>query len=249
MGVVVKRTPSRRGRNSAINGSRRVFDPFDRIVAVGFVLAVVAVAVQTVAHLANAFFFDYGIWNFDADGDGNALTWASSVATFTAALGALLLGLLPRTPRWRMVALAAVLAFLSLDDAVGVHEELTSEVVHGLDVPTSVGRALWPMLYLPLLAFVVISLWRLAADAPQRIRGPILLGLALLAAAVAGETMSSLWWDEESRPLIDDLEVAVEEGAELAAWILIATAFGGIVVNRLLRMGGATSSRAGEEAL
>jgi hypothetical protein len=239
--VVAERTSSQ-GTSLAINGSRRIFDPSHRVVQVGCILAVVAVAVQTVAHFANAFFFDYGVWNFDADGDGNALTWASSVATFTAALGAFLLGVMARTPEWRLVALAAVLAFFSLDDAVGLHEELTSEVVHGLDAPTSVGRVLWPLLYFPVLAFVVISLWRLAAGAHRHIRGPIVVGLALLAAAVAGETMSSLWWEEESRPLIDDVEVAIEEGAELAAWILIATAFGGMVVGRLLRVGRTTAS-------
>ena len=96
------------------------------------------------------------------------------------------------------------------------------------------------MLYLPLLAFVVVSLWRLAANASERIRRALLLGLALLAAAVAAEVLSAVWWSEDSRPLVDDLEIAFEEGAELAGWILIATAVLAIVADRLVRIGKST---------
>jgi hypothetical protein len=222
------------------NGSAPSPDLVGRVIAAGFVLALVGVVLQTIGFLANAFLLDYDIWNLDADADGNALAWASSVATFTAALGALLLGLLAPTTSWQMLGMAAALAFFSLDDAVGVHEELASEAVHGLDLPTSVGRAFWPMLYLPLLAFVVVSLWRLAADASERIRRALLLGLALLAAAVAAEVLSAVWWSEDSRPLVDDLEVAFEEGAELAGWILIASAVLGVVVDRVVRIGKST---------
>jgi hypothetical protein len=210
------------------------------VIAAGVVLAVVAVVLQTIGFFANAFFLEYGIWNLDADRDGNALAWASSVATFAAALGALLLGLLAPTGRWQMFGMAAALSFLSLDDAAAIHEKLASRTVQSLDFPAIVGHAFWPLLYLPLLAFVVFSLWRLATNASKNIRRPMLLGIALLAAAVAAEMASSLWRSEDSRPLVDDLEIAFEEGAELAGWILIATAVLGIVVDRLVRIGKST---------
>lgn len=232
----------------AENGSAPSPELVGRVIAAGFVVALVAVVLQTIGFFANAFLLDYEIWNLDADADGNALAWASSVATFAAALGALLLGLLAPATSWQMFGVAAALGFFSLDDAVGIHEELASETVHGLDLPTSVGRAFWPMLYLPLLAFVVFSLWRLATNASERIRRAMLLGLAFLAAAVAAEILSAVWWSEDSRPLVDDLEIAFEEGAELAGWILIATAVLGIVVDRLVRIG-KTTARPGIEGL
>jgi hypothetical protein len=202
----------------------------------GFVAAVVAVAVQTVAHLTNAFVLDYEIRNMDADADGNALSWASSVAIYTAAVGAFLFSLSASSPR-RFVALGAVFVFFSLDEVAAIHEQVVTVSVRGLDVPTSVGRALWPILYLPLLVFVVITLWRLAASAPDLIRRVFLLGLALLAAAVLAEAMTALWSSEGSRPLVDDLEVAAEEGAELAGWIFVATAFAALHFDRVARAG------------
>jgi hypothetical protein len=221
----------------------------DRVLSFGFVVAAVAVAGQTVAHLTNAFFLDYEIRNMDADADGNALSWAASVAIFTAALGAFLFSLFPSVPTRRFVALSAAFVFFSLDEVAAIHEKLASVSVHGLDVATSVGRALWPILYVPLLVFVVISLWRLAATVPDRIRSAILLGLALLAAAVVAEAMSTLWWNEDSRPLIDDLEVAVEEGAELGGWIFVATAFAAILFDCLARAGEPLLPRANGEGL
>jgi hypothetical protein len=209
----------------------------DRVVSFGFVTAAVAVAVQTVAHLTNAFFLDYEIRNMDADADGNALSWVTSVAIFTAALGAFILSLLPSVPTRRFVALGAVFVFFSLDEVAAIHEQLATVAVHRLDVATSVGRVLWPIFYLPLLAFVVISLWRLAASARDRIRRVILVGLALLAAAVVAEAMSTLSSSEDSRPLIDDLEVAAEEGAELGGWIFVATAFAAMHFEGFARAG------------
>jgi hypothetical protein len=212
-------------------------------------VAAIAVAGQTVAHLTNAFFLDYEIRNMDADADGNALSWAASVAIFAAALGAFLFSLFPSVPTRRFVALSAVFVFFSLDEVAAIHENLASVAVRGLDVPSSVGRAGWPILYVPLLVYVVFSLWRLAASAPNRIRSAILLALGLLAFAVVAESIATLWWSEDSRPLLDDLEVAVEEGAELGGWIFVATAFAAILFDCLARAGELLLPRANGEGL
>jgi hypothetical protein len=212
-------------------------DALARIVRVGVASAVIAVTVQTAAHLTNAFFLDYAVRNMDADADGNALSWAASVTLFTAALAAFVLSMLPSVRSRHFIGLGGILAFFSLDEVAAIHEKFASITVHSLDVPLSVGRAVWPVLYLPLLVFVATSLWRLAATSPSRIRSVIVLGLALLVAAVGAEATSALWWREDSRPLADDLEVAAEEGAELAGWILIGTGLVAIVYDRLLRAG------------
>jgi hypothetical protein len=243
VGVLTKSTP----RPAAVRDPMYGADLVDRVVSLGFVAAAVAVAVQTVAHLTNAFFLDYEIRNMDADADGNALSWLTSVAIFTAALGAFLLSSFPSVPTRRFIALGTVFVFFSLDEVAAIHEQLATVSVHRLDVATSVGRVLWPILYLPLLVFVVISLWRLAASAPARIRRAILLGLALLAVGVVAEAMSTLSSSEGSRPLIDDLEVAAEEGAELGGWIFVATAFAAMLFEGVARAGERLLPRANGE--
>jgi hypothetical protein len=46
------------------------------------------------------------VMNMDAGVDGNALSWASSAATFSVAVGALLLGLFSRRINWSMISLS-----------------------------------------------------------------------------------------------------------------------------------------------
>jgi hypothetical protein len=209
--------------------------PVDRVVSVGLVLALVAVSVQTVAHLTNAFVLDYRSWNMDATADGNALSWASSVATFTAALGAVLLGLLPTKRVWAFVALGGVFAFFSLDDVIGIHETLAFVHVFGYDPPNTLSRALWPLMYLPLFGFAILKLWRLSVHVQDRIRRTIWLALGLFLVAFVAEAIATLWWeeDDDSRLLVDDVEVTIEEGSELGAWILVSTAFAAILFERL----------------
>lgn len=234
MGVILKRLPG--PVELAANGSRAPADLGGRLVALGFVLAVVAVVLQTTGHLLNAFVLDYGVWNLDAGQDGNALSWASSAATFGAALGAFLLGIAAATPVWRLVLLAGALAFMSVDDVVAIHEKLAF-ANYGVDIPNVIRRGFWPLLYLPLFAFVGLTLWQISARMQERIRRSIQLGLGLLAFALVAEVVATLWWsddDTSDRVLMGDLEVAAEEGAELAAWILIATGLLAILCVSLL---------------
>jgi len=62
----------------------------ERLLRIGVVLAVAAVGIQTLAHLANEFLLDDRVEGLDADVEGNAFTWASSVAVFAVAIAALL---------------------------------------------------------------------------------------------------------------------------------------------------------------
>jgi hypothetical protein len=232
--VVTKGTPPPSEARQELAG-RVPPQPVDRLLSGGLALALVAVGAQTVAHLTNALLLDYASWNMDATADGNALSWASSVATFTAALGAVLLGLLPTTRAWQFVALGAVFAFFSLDDVIGIHETVAFVHFFGYDPPNTLTRALWPLLYLPLFAFAILKLWRLSGHVHDRIRRTILLALGLFLVSFVAEAIATLWWeeDDDSRFLVDDVEVSIEEGAELAAWILVSTAFAGILFERL----------------
>lgn len=221
----------------------------DRILNAAFVVAAVAVAAQTLAHLTNAIVFDYDYFQLDADQDGNAVSWASSVATFGVAFCAVLLGLVGADRAWRLFVLACVLCFFSLDDSITIHEEIASAATRMLDVEEKVSRVLWPLFYLPLLAFAATTLWRLSSPARDPIRRAIWLGLTLLAVAVLAELVSVLWSDSDPthRTLADDIEVAVEEGAELAGWIVLAAALAGLLVVHLMRIADTARGRPGAE--
>jgi hypothetical protein len=200
----------------------------DRIMSITIVAALAAVAFQTFAHLANAWLLDYRVWNLNADGDGNALSWVSSMVTFAAALSAAAIGLTVPHLRRTAFALALVLAFFSLDDIVAIHEELGKDVREDLlGLPRGAGRLIWPVLFFPLLGFTFLAVWQIAKAARARAAKLLRLALLLLVVAVAAEAAWSVWFfaDGDTQTWPDALQVAFEEGAELGAWILITGAF------------------------
>ena len=187
-------------------------------------IALAAVIVQSAAELAN-FGFDADLDALNADEEFNAFAWASSVSTFAAAfflfVPAVAAGTLDRVT----VLLSGSLAFLSLDDAIGLHERLAEHSVEILDAEVSLQRVVWPLVYLPLLAFVFVILWRMArCGSPTSIA--LKAGLFLLAAAIVAELTSALYVEEGVDTWPAAIEVAFEEGAELAGWILIAGGLG-----------------------
>jgi hypothetical protein len=193
----------------------------DRIVGLAARAGIAVVAAQTVLHLTNAV-LDYRVWNFHADVDGNAISWVSSVVTFTAALAAAGVAVTVPSARLAALAVAGVLAFFSLDDVVGFHERVGVHV-RG-DLASGWGRLLWPAVFFPLLAFCFLMLLRLSRAAPRRARTAIRVALGLLVFAIAAEAAWSAWFlsgrGTETWP--DTVQVAVEEGAELFAWFLVA---------------------------
>lgn len=208
-----------------------------RLLVVAVVAAVVAVAVQTVVHLVGLAFFDLEIEVLNADADTSVFAWASIVATFAAAFAVLLLAVASWPARaGRHAALAGILAFLSLDDMVQIHERV-SGVWRRLGIPEDwhLARLLWPAMFFPLLGLAFVLLWRLGSnagpDAGRLVRG----GLLLLAGAVALEAASPLLfqfgWDHRTWP--HELEVVAEEGAELAGWILVAAGVSAVALREL----------------
>jgi len=209
--------------------------PFERIFILGLTLAASGAALQALSHLVNVFIFDGESWNLDAEADNNAWTWASSVATFTCAFVVVLLATFTPQRARRLWFVGLVLAFLSLDDLIKVHEQLGTAVRERLfDLPTGWGRIAWPAIFFPLLASVFLLLWQLGGDGPARARRWVRGGLALLAVAVALEIASAPWYisGRSAHSVPGALEVAVEEALELAGWIVIATA---LTVIMLLR--------------
>ena len=196
------------------------------IVAAGVLLTVAAVAVQTALYLADVYVLDRRVGTFDVDGEGGLSSWAASVTTFSTALLALLLALVQSARRVHLFVLAAAAAFLSFDEVVIVHERIGLKVTEALDLSNTYLRIAWPIVYLPLLATVAAILFQLARTNTDPVRSLLGIGLALLACAVGLEigglaldlipTLTETSW-------LYTMEIALEEGAELAGWILITT--------------------------
>jgi hypothetical protein len=210
----------------------------DRVIRYGIGLSVVGVLLQTFLHMTDFVVFDRGVDSFDADEDFGAPAWGSIAATFGASIGALLVSIV-RGQRFFLL-LAGVFAFLSFDDFMRVHERL-GEVgtVVGIGTELELGRIIWPLLFMPVLVASAVLLWLAAKQftgrASQLVRG----GLVLLVLAVALEAASAALFQVEyghgTWPY--EIEVVLEEGAELAGWIWIATALTAVACSTLVRTG------------
>ena len=197
-----------------------------------------AVAVQTVVHLVDLWAFDLEVELVRAESDTSAWAWASIVTTFTAAVGALLLYAARVGRPARLVALAAAVAVLSLDDFIQVHERVSARVTDlGAPEDWHVARLFWVVVFLPLLAATFWLLWDLSRTLSARFGRLVLGGAGLLVAAVALEALSPalFWLGFDHGDLVYELEVVAEEGAELGGWALIATACLAAAVDHLQR--------------
>ena len=199
-----------------------------RILTGTLVLAIAAVALQTVVDLFDFWALDRDVELLLADADLGVFSWASVAATSVVAVGALLLSTVDGRRRRLLWFVAATSAYLSLDDQIGLHERVgdIADRAEGF-AAWEPARLLWPALYLPLLAALFLGIWRLAGGFPRRPVRFVNVGLALLAAAVVLEVLSAAviraGYDRGS--VLYELEAVLEEGAELAGWILIAGAF------------------------
>jgi hypothetical protein len=193
----------------------------NRLLSFGLWFAIAAALLQTVIHLLNALAWDRRTLNVNFE--DTPFAWASTVTTASAAFVALIRAAGLPSERVAYALLAAVLAFLSLDDMIAIHEDLGTEAADLLGLAQSYDSVLWPAIYFPVLALGVLLLFRFGRDAPERPRRFIYAGLALLAAALAAEVLSGPWTGGEEE-WFHVIEGAFEEAAELAAWILIAAA-------------------------
>lgn len=196
-----------------------------RIVRFGLAISVVAVVVQTLLHVVDIAVFDRGANIFDADDDVTVSGWASTAATFAAALAVLPLAFVLRR-RW-LFFLSGVLAFFSFDDFIRLHERIAAGVESlGIDESLQLGRLIWAVIFFPLLVLTAAILWALAQSLAPEEASLVRFGLVLLAAAVVLEASSPALFafGLDHKDWQYEIEVVLEEGGELAGWIWIATA-------------------------
>lgn len=224
--------PSLSGTAASISGA---------VLSAGIVAAVSGVVIQTVAHSVWASVWPMAIFN--ADNDSSAFAWASTVVTFVAALAAAGLGALDSERRSTWFGVAAVFALLSLDDGVGVHERLGG-IADDLGLWEHANRAVGLVLIGPLLLAGFLLTWRATLAAEPETRRFARVGLLLLAGAALLEAVGSqlvrrAGYAGPDPPYL--VEVLLEEGAELAGWVLVATALVAMTCATLVRVGEAAS--------
>ena len=194
-----------------------------RLLALGIWLAVLGGVVQGVVHLAT---YNRAVDLLNADDEGTVWSWASSGTTFAAAVAALVLLAVRPSATVPLAVLAATFFFLSMDDAITLHERIVHSRVESLGPIDDGARVVWPLLYLPVLAAAFVLAWTLAQVVPQRVGRLLRIGLVLLVAAIAIEIAAAGLVEAgyESDSFVHNVEVAVEEGLELSGWMLVATA-------------------------
>lgn len=186
----------------------------------GRVVAIAGGLLLLVVHTVNALWFQRT--GLDANAEGNIWTWTSVVATFGVALGAALHALGRPQRRRLYIVLATSAAFLSADDLVGVHEWIADAIIVRLGISQTWDSFIWPVLYLPLMAGVVVVLLHVTRGAAAPIRRQAIIGLGLLGVAVAAEFLSAPWSNSGSS-WINAAEGGVEEAFEQAGWTLLAS--------------------------
>lgn len=197
----------------------------DRLLRSAVVLAVAGVAIQTFIHVFNLFVLNDRYYHLDVSAEKTVFAWASSAATFAAACACLLIAAVPETKgRLRMTVLGLLLAHLSLDDFVEIHERLGVEVDKALNLPEFIGPRVWVLVYLPLLAVAAALLVWAAFESPPRPGRYQLAGLGLLVLGVASEAFGVVTklLEEHGIESPHRLRAGLEEGLELGGWILLA---------------------------
>jgi hypothetical protein len=203
----------------------------ERLTTAGIWVAVIASTLQLVGHFANAATIDSP--HLDANVEHNLFTWVGSCAVLFVAVAASVAVLLDAPRRRLLIALAAVTAFFAADEAVVLHENIAFGILGAVGLGDVWDSVLWPLLYLPLLVGTVVALLVVAREAPARGRRCIHVGLGLLAFALLLEIASTPW--SVDRNPIHTVEGGLEETAELAGWILIATGIAALGARPLAR--------------
>jgi hypothetical protein len=201
-----------------------------RVTSAGSLLAVAAVAVQTAVHGLNAMLTDGGYWSVNSE--NNPIAWAHAAAIVSSAFVCALHALLVEQRRITFTVAAVLLAFLSVDEAIQVHERIIGRVLDWTERSATWDSVLWPIVYLPICAVLAWALWRVSDEAPRPAARLLVGGLGLLVVAVLAEMVSAPWSDEDGGA-VHTVEGAFEEAAELAGWIAVATGLTAVLLRNL----------------
>jgi hypothetical protein len=158
--------------------------------------------------------------------ESQVFTWMSDSPTFAAGFVALIIALGMRESRRLFGALAIALFYYSFDDQAQVHERV-ARAVGNLGLPPDVANARDFFLLAPIAAFTFVLLWKASKQVPEPAAGGLRLGLWMLVASVfvdEGIKIPTKHLAKHGVTAPERIRNAVEEGLELVALMLIATA-------------------------
>lgn len=178
---------------------------------------------QTAAYALGATVWDWRVAGLDLDLEASWFGKASALLTLAAGL-VVLAGALATTLGTRTrLALGAALVFLGVDDLLAIHERIGWRVANAVGGGDDVLRLAWPIAYLPFVVLVAVLLLRARPGLTRHETRAIVVALGLLAFAVVAEVvgfgLKELGYRNRTAP--DVVEVALEEGAEIAGWALV----------------------------
>jgi hypothetical protein len=157
----------------------------------------------------------------DPAAEGSPFSWAAACAAAGAAFVAAYVAKRRGDLRVRRVALAAGLAYLALDNALGLHERLAADLdaraVEASDW-RSFGLAGYGLLFAAVVCLLAVELRR-SRDRRMLAAGALLLVTAL-AARIGGSVLAAAGVLPHGTGR--DVGLALDHAAQLAGWILVA---------------------------
>lgn len=211
----------------------------DRAVTLLLALGIGAAVLFTVLHVANSLAFDGRFAWLDLGVEGGPATWTSASITFGAAYVALLHGVSVRDRRLLYVLLALVLAYVSLDDAVAVHEAV-SRRVGDLGLPAYLSHRIDFVFLLPVYLTGGILLLKLSRIVSARPAYLLRLGLVVLVISILIDEVVEQGLEfviGEGPSTADSIRIGFEEGIEVVGWTLVTAAMAYILIVELAALG------------
>ncbi len=212
--------------------------PGDQVLRAGWRLTALLAGGVVVVHLFGVYLLDRRIEIILADQERSIVTWLSSSAAVGVALAALLALLFGAGRAPLLAVIAAGTAALSFDEAAEIHERLGPALGRVLGTSEETGERLQLVALLPVLGPVTLAVAGVAFGAAGRTRRCLLAGLGTLVAAIAieqalGSATNAL--EEAGTVWPDVIRTALEEAAEVAGWVLLATGLFALALGALDR--------------
>jgi hypothetical protein len=185
--------------------------------------AAAAAAADVGLHLLDTLVLDGSVPLLDASSDVGLDATVSAAAASVAALAAATSAWRSPQGRRRALVVAAVFGFLAVDMVTGLHERLSAVATTIAAAPSPTDDWPTPVLYAPLFAITAVALWRYPGRGMRSARAAVLvLGGALALRPVAAA--ATLHWHYRPDGALREVVVGLQQGLELAGWLLVASA-------------------------
>jgi hypothetical protein len=197
----------------------------------GVALTVAAVLLQTAGYFVNVFLLDSRIEQLEVgnlpDGtESQVFTWMSASPAYAAGFAALIIALASERHFRLFGALAVALFYYSFDDHAQVHEHV-GRVLGGWGVPQDIANVSDFVLLAPIAVATFFLIYRAAQRVPQPAARGLNIALWMLVASVfldEGVRIPTKHLAKQGVNTPEYIRNAAEEGLELAALMLLATA-------------------------